>query len=343
MVELSLFRLFVPTYVLPPQERAELARHSTLTRYEPGKVAFRRGMNSPIAAFLVEGEIELEDASGRRRITAGTEDARHALSNAEQFVCTATCIRPATLLLVNRAKLDYVLTWAQSGTIEVHDIGGGDAEDWMGTMLQCPSMQLIPPANIARIISRVEPVQADAGDMLIEQGAPGDSYYVLTAGRCSVLRSEERGSEPNIIGTLLPGQGFGEEALLSGEPRNATIRADTECRLVRLSGDDFGELLQAPMLRRVDIDAAPARALRIDVRLPEEFAHGHVPGAVNVPLRDIRERCAGLEQARPLVVYCDGGRRSASATFLLCERGFDASWVPDGVPPEKLTEQSTAA
>ncbi len=339
MIELSLFRQFVPMHILPPHERAELARHCQLSRFEAGQSPFRRGVASSAAVYLVTGEVQLEDEQGKRAVTAGTEAARHALSNAQQFVATAVCTAPSTLLMVDRAKLDYVMTWAQSGTIEVQEIGQGDSEDWMGMMLQCPAMQLIPPANIARVLSRVEPVLAPAGSTIIEQGAPGDSYYVLTSGGCSIWRRERDGGELQPVNQIEAGQGFGEEALLSGDPRNATVRADVDSRLVRLSAADFTALLQAPVLHKADLGRLPARAVLVDVRIPEEFEHGHLPGAVNLPLRQLRERCAELDRSRALVVYCDGGRRSAAATFLLCERGFDASWVAGGVPADAMTER----
>jgi rhodanese-related sulfurtransferase len=342
MIELSLFRRFIPTHVLAPAERAELARHCHLGTFQPGATPFRRNSASNVAVYLVEGEVELADEHGRRRVRAGSEEARHALSNAERFTVTATCVDACQLLFVDRARLDFVLTWTQTGAIEVNDIQGDD-QDWMGCMLQCPAMQLIPPANIARVLARVVPVAVAAGDTIIEQGEQGDAYYVLTAGRCEVRRAEATGQPAERIDTLGPGAGFGEEALLSGEARNATVRALEDSRLVRLDAADFAALLKAPLLREVVLERAPPQALRIDVRLPEEFAHGHLPGALNVPLRALRERCAGLDRTRPLVVYCDGGRRSAAATFLFCERGFDASWVAGGVPAERLVATDAAA
>jgi CRP-like cAMP-binding protein len=340
MIELSLFRHFIPTHCLPPAERAELARHSHLTTFDAGVTPFRRNSASTAVVYLVSGEVELVDDSGSRRVRAGTEDARHALSNAERFGATITCIAASRLLFIDREKLDFVLTWTQTGTIEVSEIDGDD-QDWMGTMLQCPAMQLIPPANIARVMARVEPIAAAAGETVITQGAPGDAYYVLTAGRCEVLRSLTDGSTVRI--PLMPGNGFGEEALLSGEPRNATVRAVEDSRLVRLGAADFKALLQAPLLREASLDEARVGVTLLDVRLPEEYRHGHLPGALNLPLPGIRERCEKLDRSRPLLVLCDGGRRSAVATFLLCERGFDARWVAHGVAADRMTETAEPA
>jgi len=109
---------------------------------------------------------------------------------------------------------------------------------------------------------------------------------------------------------------------------------------VRLAAADFARLLRDPLVHHVDIDALPRNAVLVDVRLAEEFAHGHLAGAINVPLRALRSQAGKLEQNRPLAVYCDTGRRSASATFLLRERGFDAHLVRGGVPTERLTAKS---
>jgi rhodanese-related sulfurtransferase len=149
------------------------------------------------------------------------------------------------------------------------------------------------------------------------------------------VRSVSDGSTVQV--TLMPGNGFGEEALLSGYARNATVRAIEDSRLVRLGAADFKNLLQAPLLREASLEEARSGVTLVDVRLPEEYRHGHLP-ALNLPLSGIRERCAQMDRSRPLLIYCDGGRRSAVATFLLAERGFDARWVAQGVSASRITE-----
>lgn len=61
-------------------------------------------------------------------------------------------------------------------------------------------------------------------------------------------------------------------------------------------------------------------ALLIDVRDPEEYAAGHIPGAVNVPLSAIEE--TDLPTDRPLFLYCLVGSRSARAAGILKRRGY---------------------
>jgi rhodanese-related sulfurtransferase/uncharacterized membrane protein YedE/YeeE len=64
-------------------------------------------------------------------------------------------------------------------------------------------------------------------------------------------------------------------------------------------------------------------AILVDVRSFGEFLAGHIEGALNVPLPELRERVDELgTRARPIVVYCRSGARSAQAALLLREQGF---------------------
>lgn len=81
----------------------------------------------------------------------------------------------------------------------------------------------------------------------------------------------------------------------------------------------------------------------IDVRSPDEWSHGHLPGARHIPLASLPDRIAELDASRPIVLQCRGGGRSAIATSLLMARGisnvsnllggYDA-WVAQNLPTE---------
>lgn len=63
----------------------------------------------------------------------------------------------------------------------------------------------------------------------------------------------------------------------------------------------------------------------VDVRTPEEFASGHLPGAINIPVQDLPGRAAEIGAVTErVVVYCRSGNRSARAARLLKEAGFTA-------------------
>lgn len=72
----------------------------------------------------------------------------------------------------------------------------------------------------------------------------------------------------------------------------------------------------------------------LDVRPPDEFALGHVPGAVNIPLRALKARLAKLDPKQEIVAYCRGEYcvLSFEAVALLRARGFNARRLQEGLP-----------
>ena len=68
---------------------------------------------------------------------------------------------------------------------------------------------------------------------------------------------------------------------------------------------------------------AAAGARLLDVRSPEEYAGGHLPGAVNIPVQELERRLAEVGPVdHELIVYCRSGHRSTRATELLRQHGF---------------------
>ena len=78
-------------------------------------------------------------------------------------------------------------------------------------------------------------------------------------------------------------------------------------------------------------------ALLLDVRTPEEYAAGHVPGSRNIPLDRVGE--AELDREAPLFVYCRSGARSGQACSTLRERGYDATNIGGILHYEGTLEQ----
>lgn len=74
-----------------------------------------------------------------------------------------------------------------------------------------------------------------------------------------------------------------------------------------------------------DGDVAESNVVYVDVRTPEEYAAGHVEGAILIPHTEMAQRYTELEQYRDreIVVYCRSGRRSGIAKGILEDEGFD--------------------
>ncbi len=89
--------------------------------------------------------------------------------------------------------------------------------------------------------------------------------------------------------------------------------------------------------------AARDHGLLVDVREPDEYAEGHVPGALLIPMGQLADRIDELDRSTPVYVICASGNRSSAMTDLLRSSGFDASsvtggtaaWAQAGQPLEK--------
>jgi NADPH-dependent 2,4-dienoyl-CoA reductase/sulfur reductase-like enzyme/rhodanese-related sulfurtransferase len=78
-------------------------------------------------------------------------------------------------------------------------------------------------------------------------------------------------------------------------------------------------------------DVARGEAMVVDVREPDEFAAGHVPGAVNLPLSRLRERYAELPREREVWLVCGVGQRAYYATRFLAQHGYRARNLSGGI------------
>jgi phage shock protein E len=81
-------------------------------------------------------------------------------------------------------------------------------------------------------------------------------------------------------------------------------------------------LLSSVLMRRRLPGLLEEGAQLVDVRGPAEFAGGHAPGSVNIPLQEIGERTGELDPGRPVIVCCASGTRSAMAAHRLRRQGF---------------------
>lgn len=199
---------------------------------------------------------------------------------------------------------------------------------WMRRMRHIMAFKNLPPANIKDLLERMESIQVKKGETIVHQGEPGDSFYVLTDGNAQVTRTIE-------LAELQAGASFGEESLVSGGERNASITMTTDGVLMRLSKQDFDHLLKEPMLNRVSPDEARTRAFKgdvwLDVRHSSEYHHSHLHKAINIPLHEIRMRMDELDKTQHYICYCNTGRRSSAAAFILAQSGYKVSVLNGGV------------
>ncbi|GLV47234.1 sulfurtransferase [Thermus sp. LT1-2-5] len=76
--------------------------------------------------------------------------------------------------------------------------------------------------------------------------------------------------------------------------------------------------------------ALSAGAMVVDVRTPAEFAQGHVPGAVNLPVEEVARWADTLPKDKPVYLYCRSGNRSRQAAEYLKKKGYTNLYNVEG-------------
>lgn len=299
------------------------------------------------AVYLAKGELRLEFADGSSNVlVGGTGEALNPLGKGVASVVRAKAITDVELIRFDEDMLDIMLTWDQLAAPKPPASGkkapafDPDSTDWrsMSGLLAARSLTegafaALPPAHIESLLGRFERLPVKRGEVVVAQGGVGDYYYLIESGRALVTR-DVAGAAVELA-ELNTGDAFGEEALVSESPRNATVAMRTDGTLLRLRKEDFVELLREPLLQRLSWEEARQRidagAQWVDVRFAAEFQLDGLPGAINIPLNELRQAIAGLPANRDYVVYCQSGRRSSAAAFLMCQKGVRAAMLRDGL------------
>ena len=340
---LDTLRTLEPIAALPPDQIRELAEHSRRESLEAGVHLFREGESDQETLYLLHGSLELSQAGTvKLLLRSGSEEARHPVADDKPRGYTAVTATAVEILRVNKELLDTLLTWGQISAPEEEVVMSEagiitiNKGEWLKTMIKSPTFRNLPPANIETLLTRLEPIMVQAGDVVIRQGDPGDYFYMIDKGVAMVTRNPDDDEDSIEMAELNAGDTFSEAALISDNPRNATVSMLEDGILLRLAKEDFIELLKQPTLQWHSFDAArrevaAGTACWIDVRLPAEFQRGHLPGARNIPMRALHREARQLDPALRYICCCQTGRRSSAAAFVLAQHGLRASVLQDGL------------
>ena len=115
-------------------------------------------------------------------------------------------------------------------------------------------------------------------------------------------------------------------SLTSGVPARPLNMSAIEATNRGLADMPQAMLTTSPDVAEIDVEALERRspdAVVLDVREPEEYTHGHVPGAINLPQAELASRLEELPPDRPLLTICRSGSRSLRTAQFLKQAGFD--------------------
>ena len=302
--------------------------------------------------YLIDGEIELVYQDGNRVLmNAKSEWAKHPLGKRQPDIVSASALRESKLLFIDEKLLDRMMTWDQ---VSQHDLTKAshtpenrnsktdiavDAKRLMSSnmfsadKLNHSPLAHLPAANISELLRRIEAIAVQAGKAIVREGENGDYYYIIDNGHAQVIRRV--GGVDLPLADLTEGDVFGEEALISGAKRNATVVMKSDGVLLRLGRGDFLALLKEPLLHKSSyeraIQAVNRGAVWLDVRYPPEFRYDKLRGSMNVPLNEIRDAIDVLDRSKKYIACCQSGERSAAAAFILAQAGYDVEVLDGGL------------
>jgi NTE family protein len=236
----------------------------------------------------------------------------HALRQGWDFSAICFVVVAVGALLLGRDSGNEDATSVEGGQeVDLPSAEGGPnemaeaSEDGPASLDHASILADIPENALA-------PIDLRAGDWLFHAGDEGDAMYIVVRGKLEVHVGE------NIVARLGPGSVVGELALLTGEPRNASIRARRDTRLLALSKERFAEVARsepnvplavartlARRLQRVEapaLAAGPARVLAvvgIDDEVPLAAVSAALTSELGLHLRTVdpgRVDAEGLER-----------------------------------------------
>lgn len=266
--------------------------------------------------------LNLDKTRNRLILTLAGETRLHAEEN-------------AIVLLADMDFLDTLASWTELAAHTRHS-GGEDLARRLLHVKNSLAFRRLPLEQVEEALKRMQPRQVKAGDVIVTQGEPGDAFYLIWSGHAEVWRTGLYDDTPAMVDTMTTGDAFGDESLVVGGNRNATVKMTEDGELLVLGAEDFQELMSRPLVRETTAEHTPRMIEEgwtpVDVRYSEEFDEGRIPGAIHLPLPELRKQAdALLDKAGRYITVCHSGRRSAIAAYLLNQRGYQVISMTGGM------------
>ena len=352
--EAQALRKLFPLVTMPVRRYNTLCSQISIIEQPKGNFLFKQGDIPESFIYLLDGTVSLEAEEFRiEQITAGTDSAKFSL--AHQFprqisARAVTKVRYVNLQLnaFDKSIIDDV---EEKGDYRVENESTSESEepeDWMSALLKSPVFQRLPAMNLQQVLMSLEDIDVQKGETIFNQGDAGEYYYLIKRGRCSLTRKASAKAKEIKLLELRTNNTFGEDALLSGEPRSMTVTAITDMLLTRIDKERFIKLIKEPALSYVDyptmlLECEQGKAIAIDIRSTDDFNKNHLKGSRNIPFFSLRLSLKELSlENQKVIIICDDGKVSEAAAFVLIKSKIDADILQGGMQglPKELEGDS---
>jgi CRP-like cAMP-binding protein len=241
---LELLAGMLPFTHLPPPVLKKLAARLTEERFQSGDTVVVEGDADDRLYLIMEGRAEASTTGPSGIVPLATLGPGELfgeialLEPGSTRQATVTAVEHLLLLSLDAADFHRIF----DAHPEARSAFAKMADDLSLTkfLKQASPFSMLDGERLKRLAARIESLDVPAGETIIRQGETGEECYLLRSGRVEVLARGAQGAERNLA-TLGPGSLFGEVALLTDEPRKATVRALEPCTLLALRRADLLE------------------------------------------------------------------------------------------------------
>ena len=196
------------------------------------RVAIARALvHRPKIVLADEPTAALDETSGREVVTLFQELAA-------EHGCTVVIVTHDNRILDVADRIVNMVDGRIKSDVLVHE-----ASVICEFLKGFPLFADLTPRTMTEVADKMMVERADPGDFVIRQGDPGEKFYLIRMGKVDVL--VDQGSGPERVATLGEGAYFGETALITHEPRNASIVAAEPSVFYTLGKDDFRAVVDA--------------------------------------------------------------------------------------------------
>lgn len=170
---------------------------------------------------------------------------------------TLVGLRPALLIASSVPTAVALLALSRGGRFDARSNATTEAlAPTVGELSRVTLLAGLGQAQLERLAQQAVPRALRAGDLLLREGEPADDLYLLLEGSCEALLSGR------VVNVVHAPDVLGEIGVLEHRARTATVRARTDCRLLRLSGRDFADAVLARPLTTPLLESLDARLAR---------------------------------------------------------------------------------
>lgn len=237
----------VPAFAtVPPGAVASFSRLWSEAVYPAGTLLTREGEPGDRCFLLMEGQAAVSLAGTAGPIPMGSLEPGELLG--ELGLLLPGGLRRATVTALVTVRVLELSARDFAAFLEAYPEVRESLLETATMLVQASLLKRSSPfgglsvEDARRFGSRMRRVAFPAGTLVVRQGEPGDRCYLVTAGELEVFLVDESGQDCSLA-TLTAGNTFGEAALLTGSPRNASVRALSAVEMLELSRADLLDLL----------------------------------------------------------------------------------------------------